>query len=89
MPLGLPVYVSGISRDWLFDQLGKNGIGLTIHWNGLLSDPRLNQNAIATNMARTILTLVIDQRLNRTQLDYLAYNLVYLCKSGKRVSSEN
>ena len=32
MPLGLPVYISDISRDWLFDELGKAGIGLTIHW---------------------------------------------------------
>ncbi len=83
MPLGLPVYISQISRDWLFNQLGENGIGLTLHWNQLLSDPRLNQNATAVHMARTIMTLAIDQRMNRTQLDYLAQNLADLCEIGE------
>ena len=89
MPLGLPVYVRGISRDWLFNQLGRNGIGLTVHWNELLSDPRLNQNVTAAKMARKILTLVIDQRMNRTQLDYLVHNLIYLCKNGKSDSTHS
>jgi len=83
MPLGLPVYISQISRDWLFNQLGENGIGLTLHWNQLLSDPRLNQNATAVHMARTIMTLAIDQRMNRTQLDYLAQNLADLWEIGE------
>ena len=71
MPLGLPVYVSEVSRDWLFDQLGSAGIGLTIHWDGLIKDPRLNGNAIAVEMASKILTLVIDQRTNHNQMDYM------------------
>ena len=72
MPLGLPVYISGISRDWLFDELGKAGIGLTIHWNGLLRDPRLNSNPLAVKMASEMLTLVIDQRTSHKQMDYMA-----------------
>ncbi len=72
MPLGLPVYVSGISRDWLWDQLGEAGIGLTIHWDGITRDARLNGNAAAVEMASRMLTLVIDQRTSRTQMDYMA-----------------
>ena len=76
MPLGLPVYVSGVSRDWLFDELGNAGIGLTIHWDEILSDPRLNGNPVAVDMARRILTLVIDQRTSHKQMDYMAQCLV-------------
>jgi hypothetical protein len=71
MPLGLPVYVSGLSRDWLFNELGNAGIGLTIHWYELLRDPRLNGNRVAVDMAGKILTLVIDQRTSHKQMDYL------------------
>lgn len=75
LPLGLPVYVSGVERDALFDDLGRAGIGLTIHWEELLSDPRLNGNAAAVDMARRILTLVIDQRTSHKQLDYLVHTI--------------
>ena len=71
MPLGLPVYTSGVSRDCLIDALGNAGIGLTIHWDELLSDSRLNGNQVAVNMASNILTLVIDQRTSHKQMDYL------------------
>lgn len=89
MPLGLPVYVSGISRDGLFDELGNSGIGLTIHWDGLLHDTRLNGNSIAVNMARKILTLVIDQRTSHTQMDYVAqkiFNFINHTKSKDKSS---
>ena len=75
LPLGLPVYVSGVDRDWLFDRLGRAGIGLTIHWEELLRDPRLNGSQAAVEMAGKILTLVIDQRTSHKQMDYLAQNL--------------
>jgi hypothetical protein len=80
MPLGLPVYVSGVSRDWLMDELGNAGIGLTIHWDDLLSDSRLNGNQIAVSMAGSILTLVIDQRTSHKQMDYLGQNLIQIMK---------
>lgn len=83
MPLGLPVYVSDVSRDWLFDELGNSGIGLTIHWDELLSDPRLNGNHTAVNMAGRILTLVIDQRTSHKQMDYLAQQLIHCVKKRK------
>ena len=76
MPMGLPVYVSGVPRDWLFDELGNAGIGLTVHWDELLRDPRLNGDVIAVNMASRMLTLVIDQRTSHKQMDYLVENLV-------------
>ncbi len=84
MPLGLPVYVSGVSRDWLLDKLGNAGIGLTVHWNGLLSDPRLNGNPIAVDMASRILTLVIDQRISHKQMDYLVQSLLEHIEENKK-----
>ena len=75
MPLGLPVYVRDGMRDELNEYLGENGIGLTIHWEGLISDPRLNSNLLAVEMSRNILTLVIDQHTSQKQLDYLCQKL--------------
>ena len=76
MPMGLPVYFSGGARDRVNAELGKAGIGLTIHWEDIRSDPRTNQNKLAVEMAGKMLTLVIDQRIRRKQLDYLALNLI-------------
>lgn len=75
MPLGLPVYVRGGYRDELNEYLGENGIGLTIHWEDLLTDRRLNGNPGAVEMASNILTLTIDQYTNPDQLAYLARKL--------------
>jgi len=83
MPLGLPEYVSGVPRDWLFDELGKAGIGLTIHWEELISDSRLNGNPVAVDMASKILTLVIDQRTSHKQLDFMVQRLTEILKKGK------
>ncbi len=74
-PLGLPVYVNGIARDELWDRLGETGIGLTIHWQGILHDARLNGNAAAVAMAGRMLTLACDQRISRTQMDYMVENI--------------
>ena len=76
MPLGLPVYINGVSRDALYDYLGENGIGLFIHWEELRHDPRTKGSTLAVAMAERILTLTTDQRTSRAQLDYLAVNLV-------------
>ena len=80
MPCGLPVYVSGVPRDWLFDELGNAGIGLTIHWDAILHDPRLNGNPVAVEMASKMMTLVIDQRVTHKQMEYLAQTLRLLIK---------
>jgi len=69
MPLGLPVYVRNGLRDALNDYLGENGIGLTIHWEDLVSDLRLNGNALAVEMTRNILSLAIDQYTSPKQLE--------------------
>jgi len=76
LPLGLPVYITGVSRDELFNELGNAGIGLTIHWEELLTDPRLNKNPVAVDMASRILTLVIDQRTSHKQLDTMTQILM-------------
>jgi hypothetical protein len=76
MPFGLPVYFSGVSRDRVNEELGKAGIGMTIHWGDILTDPRTNQNNLAVDMAGRMLTLTIDQRIRRKQMDYLALNLI-------------
>lgn len=75
MPLGLPVYVSADLRDPLNEFLGENGIGLTIHWEDLVTDPRLNGNALAVEMTNNILTLAIDQYTSPKQLEYLSQKL--------------
>ncbi len=75
MPLGLPVYVSDGLRDQLNEFLGENGIGLTIHWEDLVTDPRLNHNTLAVEMTNNILTLAIDQYTSPRQLDYLSQKL--------------
>jgi len=64
--------------------LGNAGIGLTIHWDGLLTDPRLNGNPVAVDMASRILTLVIDQRTSRTQLDYMVETICECIRDAKR-----
>lgn len=81
MPLGLPVYVAGGFRDQLNEYLGENSIGLTIHWEDLVTDPRLNSNDLAVEMANNILTLNIDQNTNPQQLEYLALKLAAFAKS--------
>jgi dTDP-4-amino-4,6-dideoxygalactose transaminase len=83
MPMGLPVYFSGGVRDRVYAELGKAGIGLTIHWEDIRSDRRTNQNKLAVEMAGRMLTLVIDQRIRRKQLDYLALNLISAITAAK------
>jgi len=83
MPLGLPVYLSGASRDWLINELGNAGIGLTIHWEDLLNDSRLNGNPVVVDMASRILTLVTDQRTSHKQMDYLVEILMDRIKTRK------
>ena len=75
MPLGLPVYVDGISRDMANEELSEAGISLSIHWDDLLNDPRTNHDPLVTKMAGSMLTLVVDQYTSRSQLEYLARNL--------------
>lgn len=74
-PLGMPVYVSVVQRDALDDYLGKNGIGLFIHWKEICQDLRLSAYPEASAMAVQILTLTCDQRTSRKQLDYLSFHL--------------
>lgn len=74
-PLGLPVYISGKRRDKLNNRLGEAGIGLTIHWEDLLTDARLNGEPTAAGIAADILTLTVDQSTTPRQLRYLARKL--------------
>ena len=83
MPLGLPVYINGVSRDAIYEHLGENGIGLFIHWEELRHDPRTSGNTLAVSMASRILTLATDQRTSREQMDYLAEKLIVGIKKAK------
>jgi hypothetical protein len=76
MPLGLPVYFSGALRDRVYDELGNAEIGLAIHWDEIKENPLTRNNPLAVDMASRILTLAIDQRTTRPQMDYLAENLI-------------
>ena len=40
MPLGLPVYIKGVARDRVYEELGNASIGLTIHWEDIAAHPR-------------------------------------------------
>ncbi|NPV41367.1 MAG: hypothetical protein HPY72_08515 [Anaerolineae bacterium] len=82
-PLGLPVYVNGMARDELWNRLGEAGIGLTIHWQGILHDTRLNDNTAAVEMAGRMLTLACDQRTSRTQMDYMVESIQRILGEAK------
>jgi dTDP-4-amino-4,6-dideoxygalactose transaminase len=83
LPLGLPVYLNGVDRDLVNEELGKNGIGLTIHWDEIRFDPRTRIHREAVDMASRILTLTIDQRTSHKQMDYLALHLMQAIKTVK------
>ena len=86
-PLGLPAYVAGILRDELWDRLGEAGIGLTIHWDGITRDARLNKDTTAVEMAGRMLTLACDQRTSRTQVDYMVESIQRILSEAKTVQS--
>jgi hypothetical protein len=67
--------VRGGLRDQLNECLGENGIGLTIHWEDITTDPRLQNHTEAIEMASRILTLTVDQYTNTEQLQYQAQKL--------------
>ncbi len=87
MPMGYPVYFTGVSRDGVNNELGNSEIGLSIHWDDLLTDQRTNRNTIAVEMANNMLTLSIDQRITNIQMDYLVRTLRDSIASVKEKSS--
>jgi predicted FMN-binding regulatory protein PaiB len=80
------VTVSGVPRDWLLEELGNAGIGLTVHWDDIAADPRLNQNRTAVDMAGTMLTLVTDQYTSREQMQYLVQTITEAARINPTVS---
>jgi hypothetical protein len=84
MPLGLPVYLNGVSRDIVYEYLGENGIGLFIHWEELRHDARTKGNPKAVGMAGKMMTLTTDQRTSHEQMDYLAENLIRGIRHAKK-----
>ncbi len=83
MPLGLPVYFKGISRDKVNAELGDACIGLTIHWENMHKSPLTPVQQLAMQMSERILTLTIDQYTTRAQLDYLVENLYKAIRLAK------
>jgi hypothetical protein len=75
MPLGLPIFFNGISRDMVNAYLGDHQIGLTIHWEHMHENPITSPQKMAMEKADRILTLTIDQYTHRTHLDYLVEQL--------------
>jgi len=75
MPMGLPVYIDGISRDQVYEELGRASIGLVIHWEELLHNQRTAANAEVVEMASRMLTLNCDQRTSKKQLKYMVHKL--------------
>jgi dTDP-4-amino-4,6-dideoxygalactose transaminase len=87
MPMGFPIYFTGVSRDRVNNELGNSEIGLSIHWDDLITDQRTNRNTTAVEMASNIITLTIDQRVTSIQMDYLARTLRYSIASVKEKPS--
>jgi len=81
MPLGLPVYLDGVPRGRVLAELARAQIGPAIHWQGIRTHRR------AAEMARRMMTLPIDQRAGRREMEYLALQLVRaieIAKEGQR-----
>ncbi len=74
-PYGLPVYLDSSIRDKVLDMLGDAEISLLVHWDEIIAHPVTCTNRLAVEMACGMLTLPVDQRINRKQLDYLAVKL--------------
>lgn len=74
-PYGLPVYLDSSIRDRVLDMLGDAEISLLVHWDEIIAHPVTCTNRLAVEMACGMLTLPVDQRINRKQLDYLAVKL--------------
>lgn len=72
VPLGLPVYVRSIRRDALCERLAESGVGVTIHWEGLDSDPRFPWDVAAKPWSSRMLTLPVDQRHDAGDMRRLA-----------------
>ena len=75
MPIGLPVYIRGVSRHALLANLADASISLTVHWEELATDPRVKHLPSIKEMADSMVTLPIDQYTNEQQLDYLVTKL--------------
>lgn len=74
-PYGLPVYLAPTIRDRVLDALGDAEISLLVHWDEIAAHPLIRTNRQAVEMAGSMLTLPVDQRNSRKQLDYLAVKL--------------
>lgn len=75
MPIGLPVYITKVSRNKVNNYLGDQQIGLTVHWENMHENPVTPAQKRAMEISDHILTLTVDQYTNHTQLDYLVENL--------------
>lgn len=83
MPLGLPVVLSGVSRDRVAAHLGEAQIGLTVHWENIHADPNTPAQHLAVETSSRILTLAIDQYTSRAQLDYQVEQLIIAIEAEK------
>jgi len=75
MPFGLPIYLEASIRNKVLDALGEAEISLLVHWDEIPMHPLTRMNSGAVMMAESMLTLPVDQRTSRKQLDYLAVKL--------------
>jgi hypothetical protein len=77
IPLGLPVYLNGVPRSRVLNRLARAQIGPLVHW------AEIRRPALAAAMARKMLTLPIDQRAGRKEMEYLALLLVRAIETVK------
>lgn len=89
VPMGLPVYFTNISRDFVNEKLSESQIGLSIHWDELLTNPRTKSDPLVSEMAGNMLTLTIDQRFSTDHMDYLTEKLKDAIHSAKLNPNRN
>lgn len=76
VPLGFPVYVEAERRDLLRNQLKNENIFLPVHWN--LRDEKRIDSVRAKEISDKILTIVVDQRYTKKDMNFLAEKILGL-----------
>ncbi len=83
MPLGLPIYLEEVPAAPVLAALARAQVALLSHWEQIPRDPRTRRSPRAVSMARQMITLAVDQRAARRELDYQALQLVRALEDSK------
>ena len=76
MPLGLPVYLEEVTARGVLELLAREQVGLVTHWEEIPRDRRTRGNRRAVGMAERMITLAVDQRAGKREMEYQSLQLV-------------